>query len=56
MKSTFVIALLLANVSAIRIEQSWPSVARCTAGQTSTDSFPCDHNNTQAHPHDGTTV
>lgn len=36
--------------------KQWPSVARCTAGQVSTDSFPCDHNNTMQHPHDGTAV
>ena len=36
--------------------KKWPSVARCTAGQVSTDSFPCDHNNTMEHPHDGTTL
>ena len=40
----------------IKEQKQWPSVARCTAGQVSTDSFPCDHNNNMEHPHDGTAV
>ena len=56
MKATFAIAAFLANVSAIRISKEWPSVARCTSGQVSTDSFPCDHNNNMEHPHNGTAV
>merc|ERR1712086_700137 len=44
------------TVVQIKEEKKWPSVARCTAGQISTDSFPCDHNNTMEHPLEGTVV
>ena len=44
------------TVVQLRSDKKWPSVARCTAGQVSTDSFPCDHNNTMEHPLDGTVV
>jgi hypothetical protein len=31
------------------VQESWPSVARCADGKTSTDFEACDHNNNQEH-------
>merc|ERR550514_2136080 len=47
---SFVIAIMLASATAIKIEHRWPSVARCADGTTeSSDEYPCDHNSKGPH-------
>ena len=52
----FTIAALVASTSAVTLHQmnAWPSVARCTDGQISTDREPCDQDNRTTHRHDNT--
>jgi hypothetical protein len=37
MKISLAVAALIGSASSIKLGKSWPSVARCAPGQTSTD-------------------
>ena len=59
-----ILAALVATSTAVTLRQmsadvsvaQWPSVAKCTKDQISTDSHPCDHDNRMEHNHDGTAI
>ena len=51
-----VIAALFASTQAVKINNAWPSVARCAPGQISTDWAACDDNSKGPHHLDGTQV
>ena len=51
MKS-FVYTALVGSITAIQLQNQWPSVARCKPGQISTDFEACDHNNKGEFQHD----
>lgn len=53
---SIVIAALFASTQAVKLDENWPSVARCNPGQISTDSWPCDDNSKGPHHLDGTQV
>jgi len=51
MKISLAVAALIGSASAVSLRKTWPSVARCAPGQTSTDQVACDQAAPPNHIH-----